>query len=350
MSVPVISIIMPVFNAEQYLSECIESVLGQSYTDFELLIVDDGSTDGSAYICQRYAESDKRVVYMHKENGGVSSARNVGIKVARGTYLMFIDADDMLMPDALSLLHSHIADPNISLSIGTYLIEADNGSITFRESRKFCKSLTPVDCANIMFLDHLYGYQGYLWNKMFRKETIFRESILFDEDIALNEDRLFCVTYISKMTGNAVFFSTPVYHYYHRPNSAFHALDKKFSPKITQDFDASMKMLEILCLNSFPRRTQNLSRDCVLRSYDMLRHHVRDTHAVDGISLTAKYKKLAIERIGGRLYYMCNRVRRFLSKQINFVRKKQGLRHIYLEHTSFSLFQMPQETSDKYTL
>jgi len=91
-----ISIVVPVYKVEQYLSQCIESIIGQKFTDWELLLVDDGSPDKSGTICDKYVEKDKRIHVIHKENGGVSSARNLGIKEAKGEWIIFVDADDYI--------------------------------------------------------------------------------------------------------------------------------------------------------------------------------------------------------------------------------------------------------------
>ena len=99
---PKVSIIVPVYNTEEYLSECIESILDQSFTDFELLLINDGSIDKSGKICDEYAKKDSRIVVIHKENGGVSSARNKGIEIAQGEWISFIDADDWITPLYLS--------------------------------------------------------------------------------------------------------------------------------------------------------------------------------------------------------------------------------------------------------
>ena len=95
-----ISIIVPIYNTEQYLPRCIDSILSQSLTDFELLLIDDGSIDGSGAICDAFAEKDNRVRVFHKENGGVSSARNLGLNEAKGEWVCFVDSDDELMPNA----------------------------------------------------------------------------------------------------------------------------------------------------------------------------------------------------------------------------------------------------------
>ncbi len=115
---PEVSIIVPVYNAERFLGECVESVLDQSYADWELLLVDDGSTDGSSVVCRYYAEADGRIKTVTQENGGVSSARNVGLDMARGNYVFFLDADDELYPYTISLLHKIATSDNAEIVIG----------------------------------------------------------------------------------------------------------------------------------------------------------------------------------------------------------------------------------------
>ena len=103
---PKISIIVPVYNAEKYLNECVDSILNQDFTDFELLLVNDGSKDNSGHLCDKYAHKDNRVRVFHKENGGVSSARNLGLDNAIGEYIVFIDSDDYVDVNYLSILMS----------------------------------------------------------------------------------------------------------------------------------------------------------------------------------------------------------------------------------------------------
>ncbi len=113
---PKISVIVPVYNVEQYLPRCIDSILAQTFTDFELLLIDDGSRDNSGKICDEYAEKDSRIRVFHKENGGVSSARNVGLDNTCGEYVSFIDSDDWIGPSFLPLIPQHY---NLTLFISS---------------------------------------------------------------------------------------------------------------------------------------------------------------------------------------------------------------------------------------
>lgn len=103
-----ISVIIPIYNVEKYLSDCVESVLKQTYTDLEIILVDDGSQDASGQICDDYAKQDSRVQVIHKKNGGLSSARNAGIDQATGQYFFFLDSDDWIAENALELLYKEI--------------------------------------------------------------------------------------------------------------------------------------------------------------------------------------------------------------------------------------------------
>ena len=117
-----ISVIIPVYNAKERLKICIDSIINQSYSNFEILIVDDGSTDGSDILCDELAKADKRIKVFHKENGGVSTARNMGIDNAEGKYLVFVDADDTLSSNGLELMRDKICKNQVDMAIaGKYI-------------------------------------------------------------------------------------------------------------------------------------------------------------------------------------------------------------------------------------
>lgn len=115
MATPTVSVIMPVYNAHLYVAKAIESVLQQTYQDFELILVDDGATDGSGEICEKYAAQDDRIVLIHEENSGICKARNTGLKHAQGTYIAFCDHDDLYMPQYLEKAVSSAIKENADL-------------------------------------------------------------------------------------------------------------------------------------------------------------------------------------------------------------------------------------------
>ena len=188
-----ISIIVPIYNAEQYLRRCIDSILAQSYTDFELLLIDDGSKDISGTICDAYAAKDSRVRVFHKENGGVSSARNLGLDNAQGEYVTFCDADDYVTTDWLAAYSKAIAE-NIDLAIqGYYSVEGEN---------TIEKSLQPYQGTGIevkrQLITSLFSQEVYyyLWVKLFRMSLIEAYHIRFDEQSILGEDTQFISKYM----------------------------------------------------------------------------------------------------------------------------------------------------------
>lgn len=122
-----ISVIVPVYNVENYLNECVESICAQSYTDMEIILVDDGSTDGCPALCDEWAHEDSRVKVIHKPNGGLSDARNVGIDIAKGEYISFVDSDDMIAPDMVEYLVKLIENSDSVISVCQRLLIDENG-------------------------------------------------------------------------------------------------------------------------------------------------------------------------------------------------------------------------------
>lgn len=137
---PLISVIVPVYNVETYLPQCIESLLNQKYQNLELLLIDDGSSDGSGAICDRYERLDKRVKAFHKENGGVSSARNLGLDHACGEWIAYVDSDDYVSPDYLQDLYTAL-QPGTDLVIERFRMFRDDGK----------KSLVDIDTGGIKY-------------------------------------------------------------------------------------------------------------------------------------------------------------------------------------------------------
>lgn len=188
-----ISIIVPIYNAENFLYRCVDSILAQSYTDFELLLINDGSTDGSGAICDAYAVKDSRVRVFHKENGGVSSARNLGLDNAQGEYITFCDADDYVDPDWLAAYGEAIAE-NVDLAIqGYYSIEGKEVKVkTLQASKGFTIEAKRQLIVSLMS----QKAYGYLWVKLFRKELITANNLRFVVQSAFREDEQFFSKYL----------------------------------------------------------------------------------------------------------------------------------------------------------
>lgn len=186
-----ISIIVPVYNAALYLKDCIESILSQSYFQFELILVDDGSTDQSGMICDQYMQKDNRVRAFHLHNGGVSAARNFGMKKALGNYFMFVDSDDELEPSALYEVSQYFAQNADIYIFGMKVVGKQSESTIVPEKGIFDESA---------FGDiYIELYKKFIINspvnKVFKKALI-SNNIYFPIDISLGEDLVFCNAYL----------------------------------------------------------------------------------------------------------------------------------------------------------
>ena len=210
-----ISIIIPVYNAEEYLDRCLESISEQSYMSYEVILVDDGSTDSSPLICDRYSATDPRFRTIHKRNGGVSTARNAGIDLAKGEYLMFVDSDDALLPEALERMMEGVAGEDVVIGGYTTFI----GGIPGKEVLPL-KSRTYKGAEMESFFDDNIRRNCEMldapWSKMFRRKAV--GSLRFCEDLSYAEDKLFVFTFLDSCT-SACTCHTPVYAYHIRPGS-----------------------------------------------------------------------------------------------------------------------------------
>lgn len=202
-----ISIIVPVYNNEKYLDKCIESITKQTYTKLEIILVDDGSPDNCPQICDRWAEKDSRIKVIHKQNGGVSSARNSALDKATGNYISFVDSDDYLEPDAIEVLYSQLKENTCDVSIGSFLFDYTDNRQTQKQN------------AVSMIIENDEILKNYLLDKNIRTETpnkLYKaelfNGIRFSPDISYAED--FKINYyILKNCKKAVLCDKYTYHY-----------------------------------------------------------------------------------------------------------------------------------------
>lgn len=210
------SVIVPVYNVENYLVQCIDSILSQTYSDFELLLIDDGSTDSSGYICNKYAEKDSRVRVFHKDNGGVSSARNRGIEESIGDYIVFIDADDWIDDDYLQCLMPNENNDMVccSYKLENIAKEPNDWGIILSESSNSTDFITK----NIT----KFGFNSSCC-KVFRADIIKQKHISFNENISQCEDAIFVFDYLCSYKCNIKNVLRQSYHYRwdYRPRKVF---------------------------------------------------------------------------------------------------------------------------------
>lgn len=191
---PVLSIIVPVYNSERYVYECVDSVLKQSYTDWELILIDDGSSDNSAEICKKIALSDKRIHCICKQNGGASSARNMGLNYAKGDWIIFLDIDDIILPQ---YIESFMAYREYDFVVGGFTKWSKNSNKIFNvETPEFYTiSKMNYDLINCKSNDCHINVLYHICGKMFRKDIINSNNMRFDESMKLAEDTCFNIEY-----------------------------------------------------------------------------------------------------------------------------------------------------------
>lgn len=219
-TLPLISVLMPVYNVKQYISSAIDSILNQTYTNFELIIINDGSTDGSGTIAESYKAKDSRIKVFHIENGGVSNARNVALSYAQGEFVSFVDSDDTVKEEYLESLYNAISKYNADISIGSYY--------RYVEEEQMCYfPILDEECEDKV-LSGLEAYQNYYnpnyaynislviaWGKLIRKE-LFNE-IYFPVGKLLEDSYTIYKLYI--LTDKIVFVYKHLYMYRIRPDS-----------------------------------------------------------------------------------------------------------------------------------
>ena len=204
-----ISVIVSIYNMEQYLPMCLDSLLAQTYPDYEILLIDDGSTDGSPKICDAYEKKDARIHAYHKKNGGLSSARNYGMNRARGDGIIFPDPDDWVEPTYLEGLLEIREKTDADLSICGHYTFADS-----REESYDAKAQTAVLNTEeaLEWLMHPYKFCGFAWNKLYDVRVIHEAGLQFDEELGMVQDLHFAFRYFLKCRRIA-YDPVPLYHY-----------------------------------------------------------------------------------------------------------------------------------------
>lgn len=192
---PNISVIIPVFNTERYLTRVIDCVLTQTFTDFELILIDDGSTDASGEICDRYEVTDGRVRVKHSANHGVSAARNNGIDLATGEWITFIDSDDYILPQYLQNLYNN-AEKHNSDFVMTGIVRRYEEKPIDDVVREWSESVVTRNEIAKLYEQGIMQYQKCPYLKLFKREIINEHGIRFDERLSRGEDALFVYTYL----------------------------------------------------------------------------------------------------------------------------------------------------------
>ncbi len=240
MSNDLISIITPVFNVERYVARCLNSIINQTYTNWELILVNDGSTDNSGYICRDFAQKDKRIIYIEQNNQGQSVARNKALDIAKGKYICFVDSDDWVDFDYLRCLYETIKENNSEIAICAHFLSENQKNILKYVPTD--KQIFKVDeFKNKLIKDEI---RSFLVDKIFSKEVIngsrFIPGIYYEDYRFYNE-------ILPKLNKDIPVINKPLYYYYQRENSTTHV--RKFKHVFDQ-FNAYKSRFELKYINN----------------------------------------------------------------------------------------------------
>ena len=239
---PVFSVIVPAYNSAEYINKCIESVLKQTYPDFELILVDDGSSDKTLSICGEYAEADERIRVIHKENGGHTSARNEGLRTAVGEYVLFLDSDDWLGFDVLTFCHKEIEANNPDIIVYSILntatkslfdVKIDYGY--YRIDDALLDGLLMDSNGESVFIKGLIG-------KVFRRSVIMENQLNVPKEVRMAEDAMAFVGAVLDASSVSV-IENATYYYYVRQGSVSRSADSKAFERLPYMFSFYQKKL-----------------------------------------------------------------------------------------------------------
>lgn len=256
-----ISIIIPVYNVEKYLLNCLRSISLQTFNDFEAILVDDGSTDESGSICDDYVKTDHRFKVYHKQNGGVSSARNYALDKAQGEWIYFCDADDILYPYALETLIKYFNE-EVDSTMGGY-VRVNNREEIIGENPIYEEyNLSIEEALTDFYRPKFHLFNGYVWNRLFRRSIIENHHLRFREDIYIKEDGLFLIQYLCKCKNGTFYTTKPIYKYIEHSSSAMNCklkeINKESISRLTASIECYKELKNACYSNVLPLAKNNI--------------------------------------------------------------------------------------------
>ena len=306
-----ISIVIPVYKVEKYLDRCVQSVVEQSYKNLEIILVDDGSPDNCPVMCDEWANKDKRIKVIHKQNGGVSSARNAGLEIATGKYLQFIDSDDYIDKDYTERLLSGYDGGDFDLSCGGYKIIPLKGDVKLFSVKDYL-GINILEKGSLFLEFVLKWLLDVTVNKLYKMELA--KKIRFDTNLPLSEDRKFTLDYLRLIKGKINFVDTCGYNYEYNSSSAIH---KKRENAFDLQYQSFCNLIEF-CKFKFD--------DYICDDY----YHIIGGMVVAILSVTPKHLlKQNIEKIKN-LDYIQDYLKNFKPKS-----KKEILRKWLIKHNKY---------------
>lgn len=329
-----ISVIVPVYNVENYISECLDSIINQTYKKLEIILVDDGSTDKSGDICEEYKIKDNRIKIIHQKNAGLSDARNAGIDIATGKYIQFIDSDDYIDKDMIETLYKLIVENNADISICSNYILKDGITSCECSNKKYIYNRK--EALKEILIDE--AIRSYAWNKLFKKE-------LFD-DIKFPSKKVFedvlTIPKLFEKSDKIVFVDIPKYYYRQRDGSILHKQTNelrmnyiKAAMEINQFIRKKEPDLKDYCAYNIAHITIKTYNDIgFFKLYDLLKNDTVEKlyNETKRIFENKDYERLIVEKSNIvkklHLYYL-------LADREKYVKNNVDLPVIYKEYEEF---------------
>ena len=278
MTVPV-SIIIPVYNSREYLPKSLDSIIAQTYTNWEAILIDDGSSDNCGEICDEYAKKDCRFKVLHKKNEGVSIARNCGIENASGEWIVFVDSDDFVTPDYIDSLFKTTNNGELPFGMTGMSKISKTGELIHRNDTATVYTIDRDECIELLF-NYSNGYWGYICGKIYNKNLLNKHNIRFREDIYFNEDRLFCFEYLCILNENEkIVIDTQAYYNYVIHENA--ATSQEISYKSLTELDAFIVMDKIGKKRIGKSRLSSIIRCKCLDSLELLNSQYQESGTTD---------------------------------------------------------------------
>lgn len=275
-----ISIIVPVYNVEKHIKKCLDSIVNQTYKDLEIILVDDGSPDSSGAICDEYAKNDSRIKVIHKENGGQSSARNMGLDLASGEYVGFVDSDDTIELDAYEKLYNAIS--GVDIAIGGHNEVKEN-------EVKTCASKIKKDLNEEELWQEIFGrLNNATWNKLYRRDLI--KDIRFDLHFMHGEDLIFNILYLEKAkTGRII--NEPIYNYFKRGDSI---TTGKFTRRKLLEIDSKDEALRLV-KQIYPKMEKVAQKYCFRARMNISRNIYKAKQQTNYVNELSEYRKYLLK-------------------------------------------------------
>lgn len=233
-TVPFLSVVVPAYNVENYIRECVDSILRQSFADFEVILVDDGATDTTGQICEEYAGRDERVRVIHKKNGGLVSARKAGVREARGLYTAYVDGDDWIAPDMFRELCECAQRERTDIVIADFFCAFSDRKVPLTQNmaagrysgEEMQQSVYPHMLCNGEYFS--FGFQPCVWGKLFKRELLLKNQLAVDERIKLGEDA--ACFYPCLLDAESIYYLKEHYlcYYRMRETSISHSMIKSY--------------------------------------------------------------------------------------------------------------------------